>query len=244
MKFLTTAVVCGLVPTLAHATDIRNDRYTTATIKVGTWAVSSTLDWKGDGDWFKVYLKAGHDYGVRFVGDGGASMAVRSPTGAVLRRTAALGEEGDTGVEIRATVDGNYFVQVYDTGRITGNGYTFPSGYEIGVTADCRAGAATTCVLPVGATLGKRMCNWASDTDAFALPLRAGVKYAFSAITNEEASPLRARILDPAGRKIGDSGWVYAAALSVTASTAGTYHAVISCGDDDFGGNTYNISLH
>lgn len=161
---------------LGSDTIVRNTA-TTAVLEQGK-TIASSIDVRGDADWFKVTLKAGISYAFKVAGTGASKL----PDGDIHLRDAngnvIAGETNYSSpiglVTFTAKTSGTYFVSVTDSSD-TGDYVVSNNGFDTVVN-----NSGTDRSLPVGTSLTGQI-DVERDSDWYAFSVKAGVTYQFSA---------------------------------------------------------------
>ena len=240
------------------ATDLGVDDHldgptTTSQLDVGATA-SGNIQFKGDGDWFRIELIAGHIYGfdLRGVDSGGGTLAV--PTLQLLDANASViatdtldGLDYDLSLTYIADHGGDYFLAA------KGGSYPASGGtYTLRATdlgADDFAGStSTTGSLRPGESIRGNI-QIANEQDWFRVELEAGTTYVFdlqgAPSGHGTLGDPKLILLDAAGLTQGqdlDSGSGYDARLARTPSASGTYY-LAATGESSGPTGSYTLSV-
>ncbi len=206
-------------------TNIPGDTSTTAVIG-GSGTTASTLDFNGDGDWFRVELTAGLTYDFKLTGDGSANtldngvLRIRDASGNQIGISAGINNISS----ITASASGTYYISVEDSfisdNQAEGN-YIITSRMDDTIANNTSTSASITGSGTTNGILGQ-----SNDSDWYAVTLVAGRSYSFNLTGTGGIDSLDngvMRLLDASGVQVGFSagrdGFV-----TVTATTSGTYY--------------------
>ena len=229
--------------------DIAGDSTTTAVL---TDSQSSTIDFGGDKDWFKVSLQTGNSYtfDVKGVGAGTGTLAdgqvsLFTSSGQLVGFDDDSGAGADASLVFQPSSSGDYYVEVaaYDNSEL--GSYTVQMTTEQ-LGTDIADDLTTKATLTVGSNVDGEI-NFASDQDWYAITLEAGMRYQFDlkgSASNKGslADPFLA-LHSPAGVSLVSNDDVADSTdsqLVFTAEQAGTYYLSAGAFGNEEG--TYNLS--
>lgn len=229
--------------------DIAGDSSTTALL---TDSQTSSIDFSGDKDWFKVNLETGHNYTFDVRGSGSGAGTLRDAQVRLYDSNGQLkGFDDDSGVGsdaslgFRPDVAGEYFVEVSTWDNSDQGSYTVQMHSEA-LVSDIADDTTTQATLSVGSNVDGEI-NFVTDRDWYAIELEAGTRYQFdlkgSASNKGTLEDPLLMLYNAAGVALGrndDASDTSDSQLVFTADTAGTYY--LSAAAYGTGEGTYNLS--
>lgn len=230
------------------ASSTPGDATTTETLTLGV-ARTSSIDFAGDSDWYRVTLVAGQTYNFTLNATSGSELDpylnLRDASGAIVASNDDSGTSLNSAINgFVATTSGTYFVDARAFSDETG-GYTLLASQASNANDTIAGSTATTSTITIGGAAQQSAIDFAGDSDWFRVTLVAGQSYAF-ALSATGGSPLGDPYLelrDSNGTLISldDDGAPAAGVDSLmrfTATTSGTYYLAARAYENETGSYT------
>jgi hypothetical protein len=228
--------------------DAGNDAGTRARINVGR-AVTGSLEFEGDTDWYRFNARTGQSYHVTLVGTEGAATPLGDPLLRVLDREGnelAANDDSDSlnsALDFVPRANGEVFIEARGYADAYAGSYTLNVSAERLPTDSISADRYTRGRITLGQSVSGSL-DFPSDTDWYRVRLTAGQSYRF-ALAGAGDSPLSdplLRIHGADGAELGfddDGGEGLNSYMEFTAATTGNYFLEASpFGGEGVGGYT------
>lgn len=220
---------------------IRNNISTTQTLGRNA-SVSSTIDVRGDADWFKVTMNAGETYGFQVLADSTnplqwGDLQLRDAQGNILASFISYSGAPNT-LAYTPGSTGTYFVTVHDTDGDTG-GYIL---YNLGADS-VRANVTTASRLVDGGQL-RGTIEMLSDSDWHRIEAQQGQSYTFTLSgdgTGAELTNTRLFLRDAAGNDLREVWGPHTTITHLATATGPLYLDVRGFNNDHTGGYVLSV---
>jgi hypothetical protein len=235
-----------LLATAAGAAgDVPGNVSTRATLRVTQETTQGSLETSPDSDWYRVQLRKGQDYTVRFIAtdySAPATATLRDPRQRPVGST-SYNVYGDLGFEHRATATGVYFLDV--TGQHDPDYPGEARPYAVAVTFDCRDASTTKCTLEPGRPRDGNS-TYVGDYDRFAANLEASRRYDFTVTAGDEHGYCFARVLDARGAVVAEAPANYDQTTAIRGfrpARTGKHYLSVGCEIAEDYGMAYRVSV-